>query len=102
MSRNCSAAPRRKHPGPKNSPQTGAASMPRKRRKENEGLPARWVSEHGAYFYQVPAGLEDRWDGKRKFRLGASLPEAYAEWARRLEDVDGAKTIGALLDRYAL
>ncbi|MEH6434346.1 tyrosine-type recombinase/integrase [Massilia sp. DD77] len=76
--------------------------MPRKRRKENVGLPARWVSEHGAYYYQVPRGLEDRWDGKRKFRLGASLPEAYSEWARRLEQVDGAKTIGALLDRYAL
>lgn len=76
--------------------------MPRKRNKENVGLPARWVSEHGAYYYQVPKGLEDRWDGKRKFRLGASLPEAYAEWARRLGQVDGAKTIGALLDRYSL
>jgi integrase len=76
--------------------------MPRKRNKENAGLPARWKAEHGAYYYQVPPGLEDRWDGKKKFRLGATLPEAYAEWARRLQDVDGAKTIGALLDRYAL
>ncbi len=76
--------------------------MPRKRNKENEGLPARWKKEHGAYFYQVPGGLEDRWDGKKKFRLGATLPEAYAEWARRLEVVDDAKTIGALLDRYAI
>lgn len=76
--------------------------MPRKRNKENVGLPARWVSEHGAYYYQVPKGVEDRWDGKRKFRLGASLPDAYREWARRLDQVDGAKTIGALLDRYAL
>jgi hypothetical protein len=76
--------------------------MPRKRNKENAGLPARWKAEHGAYYYQVPPGLEGRWDGKKKFRLGSSLPEAYAEWARRLQDVDGAKTIGALLDRYAL
>lgn len=76
--------------------------MPRKRNKENEGLPARWKAEHGAYFYQVPPGLEDRWDGKKKFRLGASLPEAYAEWAKRLEVVDVARTISTLLDRYAL
>ncbi|NRR28850.1 tyrosine-type recombinase/integrase [Oxalobacteraceae bacterium] len=76
--------------------------MARKRLKENAGLPARWVLVHGAYYYQVPAGLESRWDGKRKFRLGKTLPEAYAEWAKRLEVVDSAKTIGALLDRYAL
>lgn len=76
--------------------------MPRKRNKENVGLPARWKIEHGAVYYQVPIGLEDRWDGKKKFRLGATLPEAYQEWARRLESVDPAKTIGALLDRYAL
>lgn len=76
--------------------------MPRKRNKENAGLPARWVSEHGAYYYQVPKGLEAMWDGKRKFRLGGSLPEAYKEWARRLESPGKAQTIGALLDRYAL
>lgn len=76
--------------------------VPRKRNKENVGLPARWKTEHGAYYYQVPPGLEDRWDGKTKFRLGATLPEAYAEWARRLQVVEGAQTIGALLDRYAL
>lgn len=76
--------------------------MPRKRNKENVGLPARWALLHGAYYYQVPGGLESRWDGKRMFRLGATLPEAYAEWAKRLEVVDAAATIGALLDRYAL
>lgn len=76
--------------------------MARKRLKENAGLPARWQLVHGAYYYQVPPGMEDRWDGKRKFRLGKSLPEAYAEWAKRLEVVDTAKTIGALLDRYSL
>lgn len=76
--------------------------MPRKRNKENAGLPARWQSTHGAYYYQVPPGLEARWDNKKKFRLGASLPEAYATWAKRMEVVDAAATIGALLDRYAI
>lgn len=76
--------------------------MPRKRNKENTGLPARWVIHHGAYYYMVPPGLEARWDNKKKFRLGKTAPEAYAEWAKRLEVVDPAKSIGALLDRYLL
>ena len=76
--------------------------MARKRLKENAGLPARWLVHHGAYYYMVPPGLESRWDGKKKFRLGATLPLAYTEWAKRLEVVDAAKTIGALLDRYSL
>lgn len=76
--------------------------MPRKRNKENVGLPARWQYTHGGYYYQVPPGLEGKWDGKKKFRLGKTLPEAYAEWARRMVVVDAANTIGALLDRYGL
>lgn len=76
--------------------------MPRPRRPENRGLPARWQHHHGAYFYQVPPGLEHQWDGKRKFRLGATLPEAYKVWAERLGSLDKAHTIGQLLDRYAL
>ncbi|MES2126689.1 MAG: tyrosine-type recombinase/integrase [Pseudomonadota bacterium] len=76
--------------------------MPRERSKENKGLPQRWRKTHGAYYYQVPVGCEAAWDGKRQFRLGATLPEAYKVWAERIGQVDGAKTIGALLDRYAL
>jgi integrase len=76
--------------------------MPRKRNAENMGLPLRWKKTHGAYYYQVPQGLEALWDGKKTFRLGKTLPEAYRAWAARLESIDGAKTIGALLDRYAL
>ncbi len=75
----------------------------------------RWVSDsctamrrrrqrhiHGAYFYRVPPGQEHRWDGKKQFRLGATLPEAYRVWADRMEAPDNARTIGELLDRYAL
>lgn len=76
--------------------------MPRRRNKENVGLPGRWKVEHGAIYYQVPHGLEEQWDGKKKFRLGSTLPEAYKEWAKRLESVESIKTIGALLDRYEL
>lgn len=76
--------------------------MPRARKKENQGLPKRWRHTHGGYYYQVPPGQEAAWDGKKTFRLGASLPEAYKVWAERLQTVDQAKTVAALLDRYAL
>lgn len=76
--------------------------MPRKRLPINQGLPARWRNYHGAYFYLVPVGLEHKWDGKKQFRLGSTLPEAHRTWATRLELYADAKTIGQLLDRYAL
>src|SRR5262245_48531609 len=81
---------------------TGALSVPRPRKPNHRGLPARWMFQHGAYFYYVPRGLEAQWDGKRLFRLGATLPEAYKKWAARIGEPDGARTIGELLDRYAL
>jgi integrase len=76
--------------------------MPRARKPENQGLPRRWRHQHGAYHYQVPPGQEGAWDDKKTFRLGATLSEAYKAWAARIEQIDGAKTIGALLDRYLL
>lgn len=76
--------------------------MPPKRNPENKGLPARWRLTHGAYYYQVPPGLEALWDGKKTFRLGKSLPEAYKTWAERLGSTERARTVGQLLDRYLL
>jgi integrase len=76
--------------------------MPRARKPENRGLPMRWRLDHGAYYYQVPPGHEGAWNGKKSFRLGKTLPEAYKTWAERLGTIENAKTIGALLDRYML
>lgn len=76
--------------------------MPRKRNPENAGLPMRWKAEHNAFYYQVPRGLESMWDGKKKFRLGDTLPEAYRTWADRLQSLDGVRNIGELMDRYML
>ncbi len=76
--------------------------MPKPRKKENKGLPARWRIAHGAYYFQVPKGFESKWDGKQLFRLGKTLPEAYRTWADRVASIDDAKTIAELLDRYAL
>lgn len=76
--------------------------MPRKRNPENAGLPARWRLLHGAYYFQVPPGQEVNWDGKKQFRLGSSLPEAYKEWAMRLEANQDVRTIADLLQRYSI
>lgn len=76
--------------------------MPRVRKPENRGLPLRWRLVHGAYYYQVPPGSESAWDGKKLFRLGNTLPTAYRVWADRIGEIDIAKTIGVLLDRYQL
>jgi integrase len=76
--------------------------MPRKRSPENQGLPARWVQKHGAYYYLVPPALRDRWDGKSWFPLGDSLPAAHRTWKARVDGPTTVTTIGALLDRYLL
>jgi len=76
--------------------------MVRKRNSENKGLPSRWRQVHGAYYYQVPPGLESLWDGKKTFRLGKTLPEAYRVWSTRLDKQLSPQTIGQLLDRYLL
>lgn len=80
----------------------GVPEMPRARKPENAGLPKRWRHTHGGYYYQVPPGQEAAWDNKKTFRLGATLSAAYVVWADRIKYIEDAKTIGALLDRYAL
>lgn len=76
--------------------------MPRARSPEQSHLPKRWLLEHGQYFYRVPPGQEDHWDGKKKFPLGRTLPDAYEAFGRRCRHIAEARTIGELLDRYAL
>jgi len=77
--------------------------MARKRNPENKGLPARWRYSYGAYRYQVPPGMEKFWDGKKTFKLGETLAEAYKVWADRVGSATrDSKTIGDLLDRYCL
>lgn len=76
--------------------------MPKPRKRENQGLPARWRHTHGAYYYSVPPGLEHLWDNKQLFRLGAKRHEAYQVWATRIGEQENVRNIGDLLDRYAL
>lgn len=74
--------------------------MARQRNKENAGTPARWRVMHGAWYYRVPEGCESEWEGKKQFRLGATLNEAYATWSKRLGSTQPVMTIGQLLERY--
>lgn len=77
--------------------------MSRPRSVQHKGLPQRWTLKNGAYYYQVPPGLEHLWDNKKWFRLGDKLNEAYAVWAERTKQSETTiRTIGQLLDRYAL
>jgi integrase len=75
---------------------------PKPRLSENKALPSGWRLKHGAYYYRPPVQLKELWDGKTEFRLGKTLSEAYRVWATRLELYADAKTMGELLDRYAL
>ena len=75
---------------------------PKPRLNENKALPAGWRQKHGAYYYRPPVQLRELWDGKTEYRLGKTLSEAYRVWASKLELYVDAKTMGELLDRYAL
>lgn len=76
--------------------------MPRRRKQVNKGLPSRWDHTHGAYYYRVPPGREAQWDGKKRFRLGATLSDAFRAFAERVEKTFTVRSISTLLDRYVL
>lgn len=57
---------------------------------------------HGCYYYSVPPGQESKWDGKKTFNLGKTLPDAYRVWAARIERGEKTVTLAALFERYAL
>jgi integrase len=84
--------------------------VPRKRNKENDGLPKRWRRTRGAYYYEVRAAERPYFDNKQTFRLGKALSAAHAEYSKRLQSMtpegdDGGeqlRTVEQLLDKYAL
>lgn len=66
-------------------------------------MPARWLWEHGAYFYRVPPGQREHWDGKTKYRLGKTLSEAHETFAGKIAQRDGViQTFNDLIDRYLI
>ena len=75
---------------------------PKKRNKENRTLPARWRFRNGSFCYQVPKGLEHEWDGKKEFKLGRTLTEAYRVWFERTRIDEDIATMSQAFDRYLL
>jgi integrase len=76
--------------------------MARKRNKENRGLPPRWSFRSGAYYYVTRDTERDLYDGRKWFRLGSTLAEAHAEFAKRQVFEGEIRTIAELADRYEL
>ncbi len=50
----------------------------------------------------MPPGQERNWDGKKEFKLGKTLHEAYKVWADRLDDTFELTTCSNLMDRYLI
>lgn len=75
---------------------------PKPRKKENRKLPTNWQYRYGAYYYRVPAKVRHLWDGKTEYRLGKTLAEAHAEFARRVGYEGNVTTMADLCDRYTL
>ena len=81
---------------------------PKKRRRENRGLPKRWRIRSGKYRYLIPEGQSHHWDDlKYEFTLGETLAEAHAVFAERMARVEAEfsadlefPTMRTLIDRY--
>ncbi len=80
--------------------------MPKPRNKEHKGLPPRWQQHRGYYTYRPREAEKPFFNNQARFRLSKNLPEAYKIFGERMAQMDRAeleiKTIGQLLDRYAL
>jgi integrase len=76
--------------------------MPQKRKSNNRGLPPRWRFRYGGYYYRVPEGQEDQWDGKKEYLLGRKLSDAYREFAARMQYMDDTNTFDKLIARYRM
>ena len=71
--------------------------------KRIEACPRDGANTTGRTYYQVPPGQESQWDGRKQFRLGATLGEAATEWAKRMSAAERPVThVRELLERYAL
>lgn len=80
---------------------------PRKRNKENEGLPKRWRIRAGKYRYLPPKDQRHHWDDLSEFTLGSTLSEAYRVFSERMAIVEQEHsadlefpTMRILIDRY--
>lgn len=74
--------------------------MAQRKRRARTSTPSRWYQKAGTWYYDVPVDLREQWDGRRWFRLGRTLNEAYETWFRRGGGGGDLRTVGDLFDRY--
>lgn len=76
--------------------------MPRARLTKNKGFPTGWRRRGNSIYYMVPRGLEHHWDGKREFKLGGNVAEAYRTWAERIPDLErgSLRFVSDLIEQY--
>jgi integrase len=74
----------------------------KKRGDMKSTLPNHWEFKHGAYWYRVPARHREAMGGKRWYRLGKSLPDAYRGFAELPihDDNESVRMVRQLADRY--
>ena len=75
---------------------------PRKRSKENKGLPERWALKHGAYYYRPREHELEQFESKSWFRLGKTLSQAHQEFAKRVDFQGELHTLNQVCDRYSI
>jgi len=63
------------------------------------GLPTNWIKNHGAYYYNVPRKLRDKF-GCSWYRLGKTLSEAYREFSMIIDEDVQYKTMSHIMTRY--
>lgn len=67
-------------------------------------LPARWrrIGKRQFYYYSVPKGQEDKWDGKQTFKLGETESEAWRTYLDRIGivEIEGEVTMNDVFDRW--
>lgn len=73
----------------------------KKKSTKSTSLPDHWTFKHGAYWYRIPARHRPAMEGKRWYRLGKTLGEAYREFGNLpIHDDETVRLISQLADRY--
>lgn len=73
---------------------------PKKRRKENQGLPKRWRVRSGAYYYRPSEDQRHLWDGKAEYFLGRTYSEALQAFALKVDYSGTVRSMDDLIKRY--
>jgi len=66
-----------------------------------DGLPKRWIKNHGAYYYRPAPSERHLFDNKSWYHLGRNYPDALREFAR-IRDIEVGEELSSAIDRYTI